>query len=212
MVFADKLKSIGLICKINYYRQLMIKHAVGYGSFITYGYLHYIENTHTQHISQASSHSRGSTTIKKQTSYLMVPPHWGTSLGTSPSIMIRSILMSSQSTISSMEMTTKSLFVYILPENYEFMHAQPPQSATMATYKSAAHWVSNYRYNNTKCIETAISQPKRPQWSEIKPAHTSDRMFKETEYHKSFGTFGSNPREKLPSSTTKLVNEENPHM
>ena len=92
------------------------------------------------------------------------------------------------------------------------MHTQAPQSATLASCKSATNWTTNYRFANDKCTETKISQPQRPKWSEIKPAHISDRMFKETEYHKSFGTFGYNPRDKLPSSTTKLVNEENPHM
>jgi hypothetical protein len=92
------------------------------------------------------------------------------------------------------------------------MHSTAPQSATLSICKSATHWTTNYRFANAKCVETTISQPQRPNWSEIKPAHISDRMFKETEYHKSFGTFGYNPRDKLPSSTTKLVNEENPHM
>ena len=92
------------------------------------------------------------------------------------------------------------------------MHSEFPRTASEAIFKSSAHWISTYKDGNNKCTEKQIEQPKRPKWSEIAPAHVSDRMFKETEYHKSFGTFGFNPRNKLPSTTTKLINEETPHM
>ena len=93
--------------------------------------------------------------------------------------------------------------------DYEFMHAQ---ELPKTLYKTTKHWNSNYKEANLKCFEKAADKAQKPKWSEIKPAHTSDRMFKETEYHKAFGCFGSNPRNKLPASTTQLKNEENAHV
>ena len=92
------------------------------------------------------------------------------------------------------------------------MHKLSPKTAEVPAINSVTSWTSTYRDTNFKNLQKPFTQSTRPQWSEIKPAHVSDRMFKETEYHKSFGTFGYVPREKLPASTTKLKNEESPHV
>ena len=92
------------------------------------------------------------------------------------------------------------------------MHKYGPKTANAPSINSVSSWTSTYRDTNLKNTQKPFIQSIRPQWSEIKPAHVSDRMFKETEYHKSFGTFGYNPRDKLPSTTTKLQNEESPHV
>lgn len=83
-------------------------------------------------------------------------------------------------------------------------------SGTQKMYKTTSHWTSNYAGENHKTHARPASQAQRPFWSYPKRQHNARRQgtFK-TEYHNTLGTYGNNPRAKLPAESTKLENEVN---
>lgn len=83
------------------------------------------------------------------------------------------------------------------------------QTATDKLYKTTNHWTTNYQGENDRLQGRPSSQAQRPFWSYPKREHVARRTFFKTEYHNTLGTYGQNPRDKLPSTSTKLENENN---
>jgi len=52
-----------------------------------------------------------------------------------------------------------------------------------------------------------VTKSERPLWSYNRQAYSSKRSYFHTEYQKSLGTYGHNPRNKLPADATKTLNE-----
>jgi len=81
-------------------------------------------------------------------------------------------------------------------------------AAQLGGAKPTSHWTTNYAQNN----ETTLSQPavvsQRPIWSLPRQAYSSKRSFFQTEYSRSLGTYGYNPRDKLNAESTKLSNDQ----
>ena len=72
---------------------------------------------------------------------------------------------------------------------------------------STAHWKSNYKAVNDDQLSKPLTKSERPVWSYPRKAYSSKRSYFSTEYQKSLGTYGHNPRNKLPEDATKTLNE-----
>jgi len=71
----------------------------------------------------------------------------------------------------------------------------------------ASHWKTNYQQNVDEATSTEPSRSIRPMWSLPRAAYSSKRSYFHTEYNKSMGTYGHNPRNKLNGDTEKIDNE-----
>ena len=72
---------------------------------------------------------------------------------------------------------------------------------------STAHWTSNYKAVNDDQMSKPLTKSERPLWSYPRQAYSSKRSYFHTEYQMSLGTYGHNPRNKLPADSTKTLNE-----
>lgn len=72
--------------------------------------------------------------------------------------------------------------------------------------KSAAHWGSIYKHEVLTNTEMGRIKSTRPLWSLPREAYSSKRSSFETEAAAQYGKQGQNPRDKLPSTSTKLGN------
>lgn len=72
--------------------------------------------------------------------------------------------------------------------------------------KTAAHWGSVYKNEVLSNTEKGRIKSNRPLWSLPREAYTSKRGGFETEATSQYGKQGSNPRDKLPASATKMSN------
>jgi hypothetical protein len=66
------------------------------------------------------------------------------------------------------------------------------------------HWKSVYAGCNDETLSKEPFRSERPVWSFNRVAYSSKRSFFETEYSRSLGIYGYNPRDKLNSESTKL--------
>jgi len=64
-----------------------------------------------------------------------------------------------------------------------------------------------YRTEVEASLQLKGTRSERPVWSLPREAYTSKRSYFKTEYGNSIGTYGQNPRDKLPSDSTKQSNE-----
>lgn len=71
-------------------------------------------------------------------------------------------------------------------------------------YKTTNHWKTTYNHFNTLANNVKLKRRTQPEWSLIKEAHTSTRGYYDTEHECHFGTYGDRPRDKLPSTATKM--------
>jgi len=70
------------------------------------------------------------------------------------------------------------------------------------------HWNSIYFQNNDETLSMDYHKSERPIWSLPRQAYSSKRSLFKTEYSRSLGTYGYNPRDKLNHEHTKLTNEK----
>jgi hypothetical protein len=76
-------------------------------------------------------------------------------------------------------------------------------SKTLAT----SHWKTSYQGVNEVTTNQTASRAQRPEWSLPRQAYTSKRSYFQTEYMKSLGTYGHNPRAKLNQEHDKMSAE-----
>lgn len=72
---------------------------------------------------------------------------------------------------------------------------------------STNHWKSNYHAVNDEQFSNHATKSTRPEWSINRQAYSSKRSYFHTEYSKSMGTFGQNPRDKLNNESERMQNE-----
>jgi hypothetical protein len=72
-----------------------------------------------------------------------------------------------------------------------------------------SHWKSNYAATNDEQLSKPVSKSERPLWSLNRQAYSSKRSFMQTEYQNTHGTYGHNPRNKLPHNAAAQFNEVN---
>lgn len=65
------------------------------------------------------------------------------------------------------------------------------------------HWKSIYNQSNDVTLSQAPNRSKRPEWSLNRQAYSSKRSFFESEYARSLGIYGHNPRDKLNANSTE---------
>ena len=103
------------------------------------------------------------------------------------------------------------LFQYTRRAQYDYQ-----KTGTMPTLQasgqeslagSTSHWKSNYKAVNDDQLSKPLTKSERPVWSYPRQAYSSKRSYFSTEYQKSLGTYGHNPRNKLPTDATKTLNE-----
>eukprot|EP00351_Strombidinopsis_sp_SopsisLIS2011_P007352 CAMPEP_0116875810 /NCGR_PEP_ID=MMETSP0463-20121206/7908_1 /TAXON_ID=181622 /ORGANISM="Strombidinopsis sp, Strain SopsisLIS2011" /LENGTH=143 /DNA_ID=CAMNT_0004522099 /DNA_START=269 /DNA_END=700 /DNA_ORIENTATION=- len=70
-----------------------------------------------------------------------------------------------------------------------------------------SHWKTNYTNNVEIATQSEHSKSQRPVWSLPRAAYSSKRSHFTTEYNKSMGTYGHNPRNKLNQESDKMENE-----
>ena len=103
------------------------------------------------------------------------------------------------------------LFQFTRRAQYEYQKTGTAPTLQDAGSKSLAgttsHWKSNYKANNDDQLSKPVTKSDRPIWSYPRQAYSSKRGYYHTEYQKSLGTYGHNPRAKLPSDASKTMNE-----
>ena len=72
---------------------------------------------------------------------------------------------------------------------------------------STSHWKSNSQMTNEQQMAAPVTVSERPLWSYNRQAYTSKRGYFHTEFQKSLGTHGHNPRAKLPEEAESQANE-----
>jgi len=75
--------------------------------------------------------------------------------------------------------------------------------------KPASHWISTYSNASGITASRERIASRRPTWSINRQAYSSARCNYMTEFRDSIGTFGHNPRDILPSVSTKQENKLN---
>ena len=106
-------------------------------------------------------------------------------------------------------MNNPSLFAHTRRARYD-----PAKTETMMRKtgqknpgNTTKHWQSNYMNTNETQMKAPITISERPLWSYPRQAYTSKRGYFHTENQMSIGTFGHNPRNKLPQTADKQINE-----
>lgn len=72
---------------------------------------------------------------------------------------------------------------------------------------STSHWKTNSQMTNESQMAAPVTVSERPLWSYNRQAYTSKRGYFETEFQKSIGTHGHNPRAKLNGDAEMQANE-----
>ena len=103
------------------------------------------------------------------------------------------------------------------PELYQYTRRAKYDAAKTGTMRStmgdagrhalsnaAGHWQSEYAKKVEECHSNDINPSTRPVWSYPRAAYSSKRSFHETEYHRTLGNYGQNPRDKLNDNHTKI--------
>lgn len=72
-----------------------------------------------------------------------------------------------------------------------------------------SHWIPTYKSTNDTVDEAEKIKSRRPLWSINRQAYSSSRGRYVTEFADAFGKHGHNPRDVLPSDSTKQVNKVN---
>ena len=70
-----------------------------------------------------------------------------------------------------------------------------------------SHWKSTYNGVVEERLSKDRQRSERPLWSLPRQAYSSKRSYFHTEYMKSLGTYGHNPRDKLNHGHEKMENE-----
>lgn len=65
------------------------------------------------------------------------------------------------------------------------------------------HWKSVYNQANDVTLSQENNRSRRPEWSMNRQAYSSKRSWFETEYARSLGIYGHNPRDKLNAQSTE---------
>jgi hypothetical protein len=78
------------------------------------------------------------------------------------------------------------------------------QAGAQSLSGTTQHWKSVYAHNNDETLSKNATRSERPVWSLNRQAYSSKRSFFESEYSRSLGIYGYNPRDKLNSESTKL--------
>ena len=71
------------------------------------------------------------------------------------------------------------------------------------------HWIASSKAVNDAVEASEKIKSRRPLWSINRQAYTSSRGRYVTEFNDAFGKHGHNPRDELPSDSTKQVNKVN---
>ena len=69
------------------------------------------------------------------------------------------------------------------------------------------HWQSVYSHANDVRTQQDPNPSYRPLWSINRQAYTSSRCLFASEYHRTLGNYGHNPRSKLNGESTKMTVE-----
>ena len=72
---------------------------------------------------------------------------------------------------------------------------------------STSHWKSNSQMTNENQMASPVTVSERPLWSYNRQAYSSKRGYFHTENQMSLGTYGHNPRAKLPGESEMQQNE-----
>ena len=108
-------------------------------------------------------------------------------------------------------MNNPALFAYTRKAKYD-----AGQSSTMLTRagenqmclgSTTKHWQTNSQMTNEQQMAAPVTVSQRPVWSYPRQAYTSKRSYFQTEFQKSIGTHGHNPRAKLPGESESQANE-----
>lgn len=84
---------------------------------------------------------------------------------------------------------------------------QTSSNMSQASKTMTSHWKTSYQGVNEITTTQQASRAQRPEWSLPRQAYTSKRSYFQTEYMKSLGTYGQNPREKLNQDHDKMSTE-----
>ena len=72
---------------------------------------------------------------------------------------------------------------------------------------ATSHWKTNSQQTNESQMAAPVTVSERPLWSYNRQAYSSKRSYFQTEFQKSIGTYGHNPRNKLPTDAAAQGNE-----
>ena len=72
---------------------------------------------------------------------------------------------------------------------------------------TTTHWKTNSQSTNEQQLSNPITVSERPVWSYPRQAYSSKRGYFQTEFQKSIGTHGHQPRNKLPAEAECQANE-----
>ena len=107
-------------------------------------------------------------------------------------------------------MNKPSLFAYTRrakyddPSKTQKLLSNAGQEALGNTTK---HWKTNQVATNETQMSSHLTVSERPVWSYPRQAYSSKRGYFQTEFQKSLGTHGHNPRNKLPGDAEMIGNE-----
>ena len=106
-------------------------------------------------------------------------------------------------------MNKPALFAYTRRAAYDPQKTESmlQKAGTAALGNATSHWKTNSQQTNESQMAAPVTVSQRPVWSYNRQAYSSKRGYFQTEFQKSIGTHGHNPRAKLDGNAEFQGNE-----